>query len=147
MRSRMDLTKSFPRSPRDRLDGIPMLPRTIDKARAFLAGTLGDYRFGDDSGYDRALFDTLGIDADSFLGGIRQSPDDASVVKWLHANARTVDARDDQELIEALEAFGLETDEDRVELKAYVEANAPVAVRDKIKTWVDWIDFEEGRIK
>ena len=38
-------------------------------------------------------------------------------------------------------------DEDRVELKAYVEANAPVAVRDKIKTWVDWIDFEEGRIK
>jgi len=142
----MDLTKSFPRSPRDRLDGIPMLPRTIDKARAFLAGTLGDYKFGDDSGYDRSLFDTLGIDAESFLDGIRQSPDDVSVVKWLHANARTVDARDDQMLIEALEAYGLETDEDRVELKAYVEANAPAAVRAKITSWLDWIDFDEGRI-
>jgi hypothetical protein len=143
----MDLTKSFPRSPRDRLDGIPMLPRTIDKARAFLAGTLGEYKFGDDSGYDRTLFDTLGIDAESFLDGIRQSPDDVSVVKWLHANARTVDARDDQMLIEALEAFGLETDEDRVELKAYVDANAPAAVRAKIASWLDWIDFDEGRIK
>jgi hypothetical protein len=143
----MDLTKSFPRSPRDRLDGIPMLPRTIDKARAFLAGTLGEYKFGDDSGYDRTLFDTLGIDAESFLDGIRQSPDDVSVVKWLHANARTVDARDDQMLIEALEAFGLETDEDRVELKTYVDANAPAAVRAKIASWLDWIDFDEGRIK
>jgi hypothetical protein len=143
----MDLTSSFPRSPRDRLDGIPMLPRTIDKARAYLDGKLGEYRFGDDSGYDRTLFDTLGIDAESFLEGIRHSPDDHAVMKWLHANARTVDARDDKELIEALEAFGLETDEDRVELKAYVAANAPAAVRDKITTWLDWIDFEEGRIK
>ena len=143
----MDLTTAFPRSPREQLDGIPMLPRTIDKARAFLGGTLGEYRFGDNSGYDRALFDTLGIDAESFLDCIRQSPDDASVVKWLHANARTVDARDSRELIETLEAFGLETDEDRVELKEYVTANAPQAVRDKIKSWLDWIDFDEGRIR
>jgi hypothetical protein len=143
----MDLTKAFPRSPRDCLDGIPMLPRTIDKARAYLGGTLGEYRFGDDSGYDRSLFDTLGIDAETFLDCIRQSPDDAAVMKWLHANARTVDARDGRELIETLEAFGLETDEDRVELKEYVAANSPPAVRDKIKNWVDWIDFDEGRIR
>ncbi|HKW44928.1 MAG TPA: DUF5069 domain-containing protein [Candidatus Eremiobacteraceae bacterium] len=143
----MDLTTSHPRSPRDRLDGIPMLPRTIDKARAHLAGKLGEYRFGDDSGYDRMLFDTLGIDPETFLDGIRQSPDDAAVLRWLHANARTVAARDDQELIEGLEAFGLESDEDRAELKEHVAANAPAAVRDKIKTWLDWIDFDEGRIK
>ena len=143
----MNLTTSFPRSPRDCLDGIPMLPRTIDKARACLGGTMGEYRFGDDSGYDRALFDTLGIDAESFLDCIRHSPDDAAVVKWLHANARTVDARDCRELIETLEAFRLETDEDRVELKEYVAANAPQAVRDKIKSWLDWIDFDEGRIR
>jgi hypothetical protein len=143
----MDLTKAFPRSPRERLDGIPMLPRTIDKARASLGGTLGDYKFGDDSGYDRALFETLGIDADTFLECIRQSPDDAAVVRWLHANARTVDARDNRELIADIEAMGLETDEDKAELKAYVAENAPAAVREKINSWVDWIDFDEGRIK
>ena len=143
----MDLTKSFPRSPRDRLDGIPMLPRTIDKARAYVDGTLGDYKFGDNSGYDRTLFDTLGIDAESFLECIRQSPDDAAVMKWLHANARTVASRDDEELIEALEAYGLETNEDRAELKAHVAVKAPPGVRDKIKSWLDWIDFDEGRIK
>lgn len=124
-----------------------MLPRTIDKSRAFLAGTLGEYRFGDDSGYDRALFDTLGIDAESFLDGIRQSPDDTAVLRWLHANARTVAERDDRELMEAIDAIGLETDDDHKELEEYVAANAPLGVRDKIKTWVDWIDFDEGRIK
>jgi len=143
----MDLTKSFPRSPRERLDGIPMLPRTIDKARAYLSGTLGEYKFGDNSGYDRELFDTLGIDAEAFLECIRQAPDDEGVVRWLHANARTVDARDNQLLIASLDAMGLETDEDRAELKEYVADNAPAAVREKIKTWVDWIDFDEGRIK
>jgi hypothetical protein len=142
----MDLTKTYPRSPRERLDGIPMLPRTIDKARAFLAGTLGEYKFGDDSGYDRALFDTLGIDAESFLEGVRHSPDDAAVVRWLHANARTVAARDDKELLTALEAFGLETDDDREELKTYVAANARPAVHGKITSWLDWIDYDEGRI-
>jgi hypothetical protein len=143
----MDLTKSYPRSPRERLDGIPMLPRTIDKARAYVGGTLGEYKFGDNSGYDRELFETLGIDAESFLECIRQAPDDESVVRWLHANARTVDARDTKELIATLDAMGLETDEDHAELTAYVAENAPASVRDKIKTWVDWIDFDEGRIK
>jgi hypothetical protein len=143
----MDLTKSFPRSPRERLDGIPMLPRTTDKARAFLSGTLGEYKFGDNSGYDRELFDTLGIDTESFLECIRQAPDDDGVVRWLHANARTVDARDTQLLIASLDAMGLETDADHAELKDYVAENAPAALRDKIKTWVDWIDFDEGRIK
>ena len=124
-----------------------MLARTIDKARSYLNGTLGEYKFGDNSGYDQALFETLGIDAEVFLECILHSPDDAAVMRWLHANARTVDARDNQELIATLDAMGLETDEDRTELKAYVAENAPAAVRDKINSWVDWIDFDEGRIK
>jgi hypothetical protein len=143
----MDLTKAYPRSPRERLDGIPMLPRTIDKARAYLNGTLGQYKFGDDSGYDRALFETLGIDAETFLAGIKHSADDESMVRWLHANARTVDARDNRELVATLDAMGLETDEDHAELKEYVAEKAPAAVRNRIKNWVDWIDFDEGRIK
>ena len=38
-----DLSKEFPRSPLDELDGLPWLPRLIDKVRALQAGTLGDY--------------------------------------------------------------------------------------------------------
>ena len=39
----MDLTRDVPRSPYEKLGGIVFLPRSIDKGRAELAGTLGDY--------------------------------------------------------------------------------------------------------
>src|ERR1700677_1754597 len=39
----MDLSVEYPRSPRERLAGLDLLARTIDLARAQLAGTLGDY--------------------------------------------------------------------------------------------------------
>ena len=36
-----DLTKEFPRSPLEELDGLPWLPRMVDKVRALQAGTIG----------------------------------------------------------------------------------------------------------
>ncbi len=143
----MDLTKSYPRSPRDRLGGVPMLPRTIDKARAAIAGTLGEYKYGETSGFDRLLFETLGTDAESFLDGVRRSPDDAAVLRWLHANARTVAERDDERLLASLEQHGMEDGEGRNDLKAWAEKNVSQALRGRINSWVDKIDFDEGRIK
>ena len=39
----MDLTRDAPRSPYESLGGIVFVPRAIDKGRADLAGTLGEY--------------------------------------------------------------------------------------------------------
>ena len=40
-----DLTQRPPRSPRSRLGSYSLLPRMIDKGRATLAGTNGEYHF------------------------------------------------------------------------------------------------------
>ena len=40
-----DLTKRPPRSPRVRLGGLVILPRMLDKGRAAIAGTIGDYHY------------------------------------------------------------------------------------------------------
>ena len=40
-----DLTKDYPRSPRDLLAGYIIAGRTLDKCRATLAGTAGEYHF------------------------------------------------------------------------------------------------------
>lgn len=40
-----DLTQRPPRSPRVRLGGYVILSRMLDKCRALLAGTLGEYRY------------------------------------------------------------------------------------------------------
>src|SRR5579862_1467732 len=75
---RMDLTKEYPRSPRQRLAGLSMLARTIDKARAKQAGTLGDYIF--DCPMDRRLFAALRTDGDEFDAIVAKTEDDGAVV-------------------------------------------------------------------
>ena len=40
-----DLAKEAPHSPRERLAGFAIANRAVDKCRASLAGTLGEYRY------------------------------------------------------------------------------------------------------
>lgn len=87
-----DLTKRPPRSPFDELDGIKLLPRAIDKARAHLAGTLGDYIYCDCK-VNAQLFETLGVTEDDFLEAVRTSPTDDDVATWLHERVRPDPAR------------------------------------------------------
>src|SRR5450755_896736 len=86
----MDLINGMPRSPNDRLLGVPMLPRTIDKARAALAGKLGEYVYGDKSSFDKAVLDFFGLTQDEFLDGVRQSSDDGAMAGWLQSHGRKI---------------------------------------------------------
>ncbi|MEK7475439.1 MAG: DUF5069 domain-containing protein [Candidatus Coatesbacteria bacterium] len=82
----MDLTKSYPRRPIDQLGGYVWLPRLIDKARAKLANSLGEYIYN--CGSDQHFFSFTGLAADAFLEAVRTSPDDAGVLAWVKAHAQ-----------------------------------------------------------
>jgi hypothetical protein len=56
-----DLTREFPRSPRETLAGYVHAARMTDKCRAVVAGTAGDYNYN--CPLDRFLLDFTGIDA------------------------------------------------------------------------------------
>jgi hypothetical protein len=80
-----DLRKHPPRSAREMLGGIYFLPRTIDKMRAKLAGTLGPYKITPGiSGY---LFEWLDIYEDEFADAVKNAKSDDEVVAWVHANS------------------------------------------------------------
>ncbi len=85
----MDLTTSAPRSPYDTLGGIVFLPRAIDKARAELAGTLGDYISR--GGRSGRLFEFLGVDEAEFIEALKTRTTDAEVWGWVaeHMNSRS----------------------------------------------------------
>ncbi|HEV7178805.1 MAG TPA: DUF5069 domain-containing protein [Candidatus Baltobacteraceae bacterium] len=87
-----DLAKQAPRSPFEDLDGIKLLPRAIDKARAHLAGTLGEYIYCGCK-LNAQLFETLGVTEDDFLEAVRTSPTDEDVVSWVHERVRPDPAR------------------------------------------------------
>jgi len=83
-----DLTKEFPRSPLEELDGLPWLPRLIDKVRALKAGTLGDYN-PYPCGGDRNFLGVVGIDADQLKTLIDSGASDIEIAQWVkdHATA------------------------------------------------------------
>ncbi|MBC5824713.1 MAG: DUF5069 domain-containing protein [Candidatus Eremiobacteraeota bacterium] len=141
----MDLTKEYPRSPNDRLMGIPMLPRTIDKARAALAGALGEYVYGDKSGFDKALLGFLGLSQDEFLAGVRESPDDAAMTRWLEAHARKATPAQVEDFSRDFLSDG-DDDADRARF-AQRRAALPADVQSRVKRWTDLLDVAEGRIR
>ena len=140
----MDLTKSYPRSPRAELMGLPMLPRTIDKARAKIAGTLGEYVFGEKSSFDTALLGFLGVKPDAFLEGVRGAKDDAAMEAWIRANARKFTPAEAAEFARVFTNDGDDND-DRARFRERREKLA-AHVQPKVTGWVDLLDVAEGRI-
>ncbi len=61
------------------VDGVAWLPRFAAKARAYDAGTLGMYLYGQ-SPVDDAFLKRAEIDYDAFLEIVRSAPDDAAVL-------------------------------------------------------------------
>ncbi|HME82932.1 MAG TPA: DUF5069 domain-containing protein [Candidatus Eremiobacteraceae bacterium] len=135
----MDLTKQFPRSPREKAGGIAMLPRTIDKARAHLAGTLGEYIY--DCSMDKALFETLGCNAEQFLQAVGVSLTDAEVLDLL------VQTRIPEDKLKVhnqhIDQWHPTTPEGWDRFKEDLQKIA--GGNPKVKSRTDLIDFEEGR--
>ena len=79
-----DLTARPPRSGYVRsVLGLVAAARMADKARAHRAGRMGDYRYGDDSFFDRALLEFLGLSAADFEEGAWRNPNDTELGEWI----------------------------------------------------------------
>jgi hypothetical protein len=138
----MDLSKEFPRSPREELDGIMLLPRAIDKARAQLEGKLGEYTYYG-CRFNTRLFNMMGVTDEEFLDAVRRSPDDDEVVEWIEDFVRP-----ERDKVEKLNQWVLHNepgDADREEFCDELERIDPG--NDYVKTWTELIDLEEGRLK
>ncbi len=83
----LDLSKAPPRSPKLALDGLAMLPRTIDKLRAGLpGGNPGAYRI---AGFSERMLETIGVTEDQLREVVAGAKSDDDVVQWLRENAET----------------------------------------------------------
>lgn len=82
-----DLRQQNPRSPREKLAGLEIAARTLDKCRASLAGTNGDYEFN--CPMDQKFFAATGIDADAFRSVVATGASDEEVEKWVKEHARS----------------------------------------------------------
>lgn len=85
----LDLTQAYPRSPRETLGGYVVAARALDKCRAVIAGTNGEYHF--DCPLDRQFFDFTGIDSTAFKAFVEIGANDAAVADWIGEHTKIED--------------------------------------------------------
>ena len=79
-----DLAKQAPHSPRERLDGLAIARRAVDKCRATIAGHAGEYHF--DCPLDNQLFTFKGITGTQFTTAVKAAKTYEDIGTWLQAN-------------------------------------------------------------
>ncbi|HPU56314.1 MAG TPA: DUF5069 domain-containing protein [Verrucomicrobiota bacterium] len=135
-----DLTKQPPRSPRVRLGGFVILPRCLDKGRATIAGTNGEYHFN--CPVDQRFLNFVGIGADALKNVLAQGKGDWEVLEWIRANARH--QRTDAE-IAAWSALQEQRAPDNPDSREFFnnEHKRIAPQRTDITTWFDLLDLDD----
>lgn len=86
-----DLAVEAPRSPYETINGFAILARTIDKCRATVADTAGEYHF--DCPVDKMLFGFKNISGEEFKAFVETGASDEEIGKWVmeHGDVKTAD--------------------------------------------------------
>jgi|TARA_B110000305_G_C18944400_1_gene405436 hypothetical protein len=140
----LDLNSTNPRSPRSTLGGFVVLGRTLDKCRAVLAGTAGEYHF--DCPLDNLFLDFTGITADEFKEKVASGLDDTEFYAWI--SERTTHLAKIEIIKWNNELRYKRISEMPDELQEFLEGYIPefLPAEKVVYYWFDVYDIEEGRI-
>jgi len=137
----MNLTQRPPRSPRVRLGGYVILPRMLDKCRAVLAGTAGEYHYA--CPLDQRFLTFTGTDAEALKAEVAKGLGDGELLAWVTAHA--AHPREAWEIAQwsAFVAANVPSDnESRAYLNEELAANG-AAGREDVSTWFDNLDLDD----
>jgi hypothetical protein len=134
-----DLTKEAPRSPRIRVGGYAILGRTIDKARALVAGEIGEYHF--DCPLDNTLFGFKGVKGDDFKSQIESGASDQQMAEWMDANGEKKTPDEIKRWSEEVEASRPYNDPERRDW--FIEQTKPLGLDPEKTTHFDWLEADD----
>ncbi|MEM0952062.1 MAG: DUF5069 domain-containing protein [Cyanobacteria bacterium P01_H01_bin.74] len=139
-----DLSVDFPRSPRETIGGYIIAGRALDKCRAYLNGTVGEYHF--DCPLDNMFFDFAGIKADAFKAMVATGADDAEMATWITENAQKRERIDIVKWNNKYRYMTIDNMPDNIQLylEDYIPENIPAGR--VVYFWFDVYDLEEKRL-
>ncbi len=142
----LDLTQDYPRSPRALFAGYVIVGRILDKCRAVVNGSAGEYQYN--YGMDRVFFEFAGIDAEEFKRHVASGATDEEVAAWIKAKAKvhspgeiaswnfTLKCRRISELPPERQAW----------VQEYLLEHVRPEVQERVIFNFDLLDAEEGRL-
>ena len=136
----MDLSRVFPRSPKQKMAGLVHLCRMIDKGRAYKEKKLADYIYP--CPLDKIILDFLCVKADIFAN-MTVEKKDKEISNWAKELIKSK-SPNELGLINKIILEKKPDSEDR--LKYYNKTRDKIdPSRSDLTTWVDLMDLEEGR--
>ena len=140
----LDLNKEVPRSPRESLGGYIIAARALDKCRAEIAGTAGEYHFA--CPLDNMFFEFTEISSGEFKEFVSTGADDTAVAEWIVQNAK--DRTKEEIVLWNNDLRYKRISEMAPDLQVFLEGYiAEVVPKDRVVYhWFDVYDIEEGRI-
>ena len=138
----LDLTRQYPRSPKEKLGGYFHLARMMDKAWAKAAGTLGEYIYP--CPLDQSLLEFLGVSGDDFFDAVRKHKgDDQKILDWLKEHTKK---RGPEEIEQWNKSFLDRKPRNEESMRHFLETRNRIAPdRTDITTWPDLLDLDERR--
>ncbi|MEO5865443.1 MAG: DUF5069 domain-containing protein [Nitrospiraceae bacterium] len=137
----MDLRTGFPRSMRVKIEGYVHLARMIDKCRAVLAGTAGEYIYP--CPMDDRLMEFAGIRVDQFTAAVKANPSDEAVAKWFTQKAKAHPPAELDTWNRMMLSRGPSTPKKQKYFNKLRDAVDPS--RTDLTSWADLQDLEEKR--
>jgi len=140
----LDLTKEFPRSPRALIGGYVLAGRMLDKCRASLAGTNGEYHF--DCPLDNIFFGFSGVNANELKDYVATGASDEEVGEFIKKNAKQ---KSREEVIQWNNDWRCKTMNTLdIKLQTYMEDYIPECLPEGIwpALFFDIYDIEEKRM-
>lgn len=125
-----------------RLGGYVHLARMIDKCRAVLAGTEGEYLYP--CPMDERLLEFAEITSAQFTAAVKAGMTDDGIVEWFVKLAKPHTPSELEQWNQKLLLRGPSSPESAVKFKRYLAAIDPS--RTDITAWSDLQDLEEGRV-
>ena len=137
----MNLTIDHPRSPNVEMAGIVSLARMVDKTRADVDGTLGEYDV--DCPHDKPVLAFLGLDFATFEAKLKELGfDDHKIEAW----AKPLVDKHSPEAIAAFNTSRRAWAPDEHSQPYFDDMKAKVAPgRSDVTTWFQVLDLDEGR--
>lgn len=135
-----DLTKVPPRSDRVRIGGYVILARMLDKGRATLAGTNGDYHY--DCPVDKRFLEFAGVTAAAVKDQLATGAGDGDILKWIEANSKTKPSSAEIQTWSSHQEQRVPGDLDSREFFSGLHKSAGPE-REDIHTWFDLLDLDD----
>jgi hypothetical protein len=136
-----DLTQRPPRSARCRLGGYVLLPRMLDKGRATLAHTNGEYNYN--CPLDQHIVNFLRFDAEALREQLASGKGDGEILEWLTAHAKNKRTPwEIEQWSEYQQRRGPDSDAETLAMFAE-KVGSFSQTREDIKTWGDLLDLDD----